>query len=215
MRKIEDKSVDLVLTDPPYILDCSLGGGFYKNQNKKHLDKINDSFGSNFNPTEFLKIVCNKAKNGYLIWMSQKQLHLYLNFIETTKFKWDLMFWHKINCCPNHYNHLLVDTEYCIRLYESGAYFNNDLRYEDYHKYFLENLQSIKGHPTPKPMNIIKKQIKLYSKEGDTILDPFAGSFTTAVACKELKRRCIAIEINKDYYEIGKKRLANTIAPML
>lgn len=211
MKKIPDKSVDLVITDPPYILDCSLGGGFYKNQKKKHLDRIDKSFGSNFNPNNFLEVVKAKSKNGYLVWMSQKQLHLYLNFIENTKFKWDLMFWHKINCCPNHYNHLLVDTEYCIRFYESGAYFNNKLEYTDYHKYFLERLQAIKGHPTPKPLSIIKKQIKLYSKENDIILDPFMGSGTTGMACKELGRKFIGIEINEKYYKIAEQRIKNTM----
>ena len=63
MKNIPDKSIDLVLTDPPYILDCSLGGGFYKNQNKKHLDAIDKSFGSNFNPTEFLNLMALPAKN--------------------------------------------------------------------------------------------------------------------------------------------------------
>ena len=43
-----------------------------------------------------------------------------------------------------------------------------------------------------------------------TILDPFMGSGTTGVACKELGRKFIGIEINKDYYEIAKKRIANT-----
>ena len=65
-------------------------------------------------------------------------------------------------------------------------------------------------HPTEKPKEIIKKLIKTSSNKNDTILDPFMGSGTTCVACKELDRKCIGIEINKDYYEIAKKRIFNT-----
>jgi len=52
--------------------------------------------------------------------------------------------------------------------------------------------------------------IKLLSYKNDLILDPFMGSGTTGVACKELNRKFIGIEINKDYYEIAKQRIFNT-----
>jgi DNA modification methylase len=70
-------------------------------------------------------------------------------------------------------------------------------------------------HPCPKPEIIIKKLIARLSNEGDTILDPFLGSGTTAVACKELKRNCIGIEISKEYFEIAQKRINNTQEMML
>jgi site-specific DNA-methyltransferase (adenine-specific) len=208
MKGIPDKSIDLVLTDPPYKIVVNRmgdGTGFYKKTN--HLAKIDESFGSDFEPLDFLNIVINKSKNGLLVWSSQSLLLDYINFAINNKLKWDLMFWHKINCCPNHYNHLMVDTEYCIRIYPRGAYFNNNLKYIDYHKYFIEPVQHIKGHPTPKPMNIIKKQIELFSKKEDIILDLFLGSGTLAVACKELGRRYIGIEISPEYCEIARNRV--------
>jgi len=69
-------------------------------------------------------------------------------------------------------------------------------------------------HPTQKPVMLFKMIIKDFFISG-TILDPFMGSGTAALACKELKRNFIGIEINEKYCEIAKKRLMNTQVPML
>ena len=69
------------------------------------------------------------------------------------------------------------------------------------------------NHPTCKPLKLISYLITLGSREGDTILDPFLGSGTTAIACKPLNRACIGIEINKDYCEIATAR-CNSILPL-
>ena len=62
-------------------------------------------------------------------------------------------------------------------------------------------------HPTQKPVALIENIIKHSSNEGDVILDPFAGSCTTAVACKNLNRRYICIEKEQEYCDIGQARL--------
>ena len=74
-----------------------------------------------------------------------------------------------------------------------------------------------KFHPTQKPITLIKWSIQQckYWDVAQSILDPFLGSGTTLVACKELKRNGIGIEINKKYCEIAKKRLINTQRMML
>ena len=65
-----------------------------------------------------------------------------------------------------------------------------------------------KDHPCPKPLGLWEKLINLFSEEGDTILDPFLGSGTTAVACERLGRNWIGIEIDADYCKIAEKRIA-------
>jgi len=62
-------------------------------------------------------------------------------------------------------------------------------------------------HPTQKPLELVKKIIKISSNESDIILDPFLGSGTTVVACKELGRKYIGIEINPKYCEIARRRI--------
>ncbi len=81
------------------------------------------------------------------------------------------------------------------------------------------NSKELKGfrklHFTPKPLKAIERIIKLHTNNNSLILDPFLGSGTTAVACKELGRKCIGIEINEKYLEITKQRLNNTYSCLL
>lgn len=66
------------------------------------------------------------------------------------------------------------------------------------------------GHATPKPLPLMRELIELFTDPGDLVLDPFAGSFTTGVACKELGRRFIGIELEQKWCEVGVRRLKNT-----
>ena len=61
-------------------------------------------------------------------------------------------------------------------------------------------------HPTQKPIKLIKKVVEIISNKDDLILDPFAGSGTTAIACHDLKRNFICIEKEPEYHAIATKR---------
>jgi site-specific DNA-methyltransferase (adenine-specific) len=63
-------------------------------------------------------------------------------------------------------------------------------------------------HITVKPIALMEHLIKLFSKEGSLVVDPFMGSGTTAIACKNTNRKCIGIELNKEYYDICVDRLS-------
>ena len=79
---------------------------------------------------------------------------------------------------------------------------------ETYDKNFLVSKpsKSEKGdtntHITVKPLALIEHLIKLFSKKGSLVVDPFLGSGTTALACKNTERKCIGIELNSEYYNI-------------
>ena len=67
---------------------------------------------------------------------------------------------------------------------------------------------SIKNHhPCVKPVHLLAWLVRLVSKEGDTVLDPFMGSGTTGVACKKLSRNFIGIELDPEYFAIAEKRI--------
>lgn len=62
-------------------------------------------------------------------------------------------------------------------------------------------------HPTQKPLKVIEFCLNKFTKEGDLILDPFMGSFTTAVACHKMGRKYIGCELDKEYFDKGQERL--------
>lgn len=63
------------------------------------------------------------------------------------------------------------------------------------------------NHPTQKPIALLERIIKASSNEGDTILDPFSGTFTTSFVAKSLNRKSIGIEIDEDFTKIGIRRV--------
>lgn len=65
------------------------------------------------------------------------------------------------------------------------------------------------NHPTQKPLELMKRCVRLWSNEGDIVLDFTMGSGTTGVACVQLDRNFIGIELDKDYFKIAKERIEN------
>lgn len=71
-------------------------------------------------------------------------------------------------------------------------------------------MEEYENHPTQKPISLLERIIKASSNEGDLVLDPFCGTFTTGFVAKEYNRDFIGIEIQEDYYKIGLRRLEIT-----
>lgn len=210
MKGIPDKSIDLLCTDPPYNQGFSGKGSLAKKYDYRR-DAILKISG--FYPVEFLNAVKPKLKIfSAFIWTSKDLLPVYINFALENKFNWNILVWVKTNPIPAYNNSLLPDLEYCLFIRETGAYFNNTLNYEDYRKAMIANVANNEnGHPTQKHLWMISKMVKIGSKEGDIVLDPFLGSGTTAKACNELKRNWIGIEVNSDYAKIAEDRLKQQV----
>ncbi|MGB0880018.1 MAG: adenine-specific DNA-methyltransferase [Polaribacter sp.] len=68
-------------------------------------------------------------------------------------------------------------------------------------------MNEYENHPTQKPITLLERIIKASSNEGDIVLDPFSGTFTTSYVAKSLHRKSIGIEINKEYSKIGIRRV--------
>src|SRR5690606_32511903 len=68
-------------------------------------------------------------------------------------------------------------------------------------------MEEYENHPTQKPEALLERIIKASSNEGEIVLDPFAGSFTTCAVAKRLGRKSIGIEVNQEYVKMGIRRL--------
>jgi modification methylase len=85
---------------------------------------------------------------------------------------------------------------------------------EDHARWFQQIWSDIpgerqKGHPAPFPVEVARRLIGMFSFVGDTVLDPFAGTGTTLVAAREMRRNAIGIELSPEYVALAEKRLAN------
>ena len=101
--------------------------------------------------------------------------------------------------------------EYIIYVHTKGSVFNNDAPFEYKKKCKIYPIMTSKGklHPTQKPLKLIEEFVMLHSLENQTVLDCFMGSGTCGVACKNLNRNFIGVELNKEYFEIAKTRIEN------
>jgi len=211
LKQIPDNSVDLIVTDPPYNFS-STGAGFVKNVNT--FKKIQNSFKSEFIPEPFLNELKRIMKKmNCFIWCNKDLIYNYLKYAVDNHYYYNILMWHKSNPMPLKGDSFYPDTEYCIWIYESNKTWN--CQYKDnklYAKWFITRigLEGGNGHPTPKPIICFSKFIKLCSNEKDIVVDPFIGSGTCAVACKQLNRQFIGFEINPEYCKIAESRLKQT-----
>jgi len=209
MKLLPDKSIDLIVTDPPYNFS-STGARFVKKV--KTFQRIQDSFKSEFVPELYLESFKRIMKQmNCFIWCNKDLIYNYTKFAVENGYFFNILMWHKKNPMPLNNDNFYPDTEYCVWIYESNKKWNSQLKpISLYNKWFITHIgcEGQNGHPTPKPLICFSRFIKLCSTEGDLILDPFIGSGTTAVACKQLNRNFIGFEINAEYCKIAEKRLA-------
>ena len=149
-------------------------------------------------------------KTNIFIWCSPMQILDIMNELSKYSDKTiTILAWCKTNPIPTTNNLWLSDIEYCLYLREEGIKLNDG--YELKSKWFVSPInktdKDLYGHPTIKPLELVKRHLLHVTQENDLILDCFCGSGTTCVAAKEINRRYIGMEINKDYYEIAKKRI--------
>lgn len=220
LKTLPDHFVDLVVTDPPYEVSTTNGGGSINNVMKmsKSLKQLDDAdISKGYNIREVGKELVRVMKNINLyIWCNKVQIPDYFNYyVNELGCKFEIICWHKTNALPTYKNKYLSDTEYCL-YFRKGGYCDpsqteEEERYENAKTFYIAPLNAkdkkLWKHPTIKPLDITQKFIKNSSKKGDIILDCFMGSGTTGVACKNLGRDFIGIELNRDYYKIALERI--------
>ena len=189
MKHIPDKSVDLVLTDPPYGVNYEYDK--YKDT-QENLKKLVDNFMQEV--LRIGKVVLITCGNGnQYIYPKPDWTLAWVNPAGAGQNKWGLTCWQP------------------ILAYGKNPYRANRLGARP--DIIINNERSEKNeHSCPKPINLWKNVLLKGSvKENDIIFDPLLGSGTTAVAAKHLGRRYIGIEISEKYCEIARGRLRQDI----
>lgn len=204
LRTMRAKSVDCIFTDPPYII----GAAGRALDGRKYLEEIAArSLDAGFAPIlldEFLRIL--KTPNLFM-FCSRLQLRDHLNWAHARNLNWALICWHKPNPTPLTASGYLPDTEYLLHFWK-----DKQLRgpYRSKHRFYVQpSTKNIHGHPTVKPLNVVKSLLlNAATAQGSIILDPFMGSGTTGVAAIQLGHKFIGIEMNGDYLAIAQRRIA-------
>ena len=219
IKNIADKSIDLIITDPPYLISK-------KSNFKKHSESADPFFVTKYNISiDFgewdkkeidwnllLKEYYRVLKSGgtliifYDIWKS----NIIKEAAESNKFKQHRVCqWQKTNPVPinSKINYLSNAVEYFFTFVKGkNPTFNSEYDNGVY-RYPICHGKERTEHPTQKPIRLIQDLIEKHSNPGDVVLDTFAGSFTTGHACDIIGRRWIGIEKDKAYVDVGRKRI--------
>jgi len=216
MKDIPDGSADLVLTDPPY--EISKPSNFHTMKDRKS-SRIGTDFGKwdyDFSNKDWVELAVKKLKSGGTMLAFndfKKATDIHDLMITNGMVYKDTLIWHKTNPMPRNRDRRFITNVEMIQLYvkpkDKWTFNRLSDKYESSILSFpVESGGGFKRyHPTQKSVKLLEKLINICSNEGDTVLDCFGGSMSTAIACLNTNRKGIMIEMDEGYFEIGKKRI--------
>lgn len=215
IKTIPDKSIDLILTDPPYnIAKYSTGNIELPNRTPLNNDIANwDKF--EVNPEEYVndfKRILKPHGNIFVFTTYNSIGKWHATFdkqFDTAQF----MIWHKTNPTPNIFKKGFLNSCEMIICFWNKGHTWNFTDQKNMHNFIespicmgAERLKNPK-HPAQKPVQILKHIIQIASNSNDVVFDPFMGVASSAIAALELNRIFYGCEINKDYYNAGVERV--------
>lgn len=212
LKNIENESIDLIVTDPPYKVtsrgcsgtmggywktDIAKSGKIFKNNSISCKDYLED-FYRVLKDKSILYIMCN---NTNLQEMINEGTRVGFNFVKC-------LIWEKGNkICGRYYMNCF---EYILLFRKGGDRPINNCGTPDILKYPIKKLKGKDGknlHDTEKPIELMKVLIENSSNENDVVLEPFMGIGATCIASKELNRRYIGCEIDEKYFNVCIERI--------
>ena len=212
MKEIPANSVDAIITDPPYNIS--------RDNNFTTMGRAGIDFGEwdkDFDLTSWIKVAEPLLKKGgnIVIFNSWKNMTNITKSLEENGFEVkDLIRWKKTNAMPrNRDRRFITDYEVAVWAVKKGGKWTFNRLSDTYEIPEIvggltpksEKIEG--GHPTQKPVYVMKWLIERLTNEGDVVLDPFMGSGTTGVACKNLNRKFIGVELDENYYNIAYNRI--------
>ena len=210
-KTIPDNSIDLVVTDPPYKTTSRGNAGNSGGMLQKDINKKGQVFKhNNIKPQEYIPELYRVLKDGSHCYIMTNHVNLQemLNVATESGFKFvKCLIWDKGNKIMGQY--YMSSFEYILFLRKGKAKRINNCGTADILR--VPNIKT-KGedgqnlHDTEKPVELMKIMIDNSSNEGDIVFDPFMGIGSTGVACLELNRRFIGVELDEQYFPIAKYR---------
>lgn len=227
LKKIPNKSIDMIFADPPYFLSgegISCSGGKMVSVKKGDWDeKIDICKKHKFNK-KWIKLCYDILKDDGTIWISGTMHNIYSigMALEEEGFKIiNNITWRKLNPPPN------ISCRAFVHSTETILWAKKDIK-KAKHKFNYSLMRQLNGgkqmkdvwetsltkpsekkcgkHPTQKPIELLERIILSSTDEGDLILDPFNGSGTTGIVAKKLNRNYIGIDKEKEYLDLTIKR---------
>ena len=196
--------IDVVMTDPPYDMDDIGGGGCFVDSVARCKGRIKDII--HFDP-HVIGWWPSLGINSFYIFSSKQGVGKYLDIF--ADYNYDILFWAKTNPAPFTSGTFIPGLEYMLYFSKKGRIWNNSLKPTDvYKKYYISDKKQVTKeaggdlHPTIKPMQLIADKLRISSREGGIVLDPFGGSGTTLAVCEQIGRTCYTIEINPEYCDV-------------
>lgn len=202
LKEIKDNSIHAIITDPPYFCGMTHNGikGTYSDLNmvEPFFKEVFEQFKRVLKPSGEVYVFCD--------WRTYPFFYPLLESVFTVR---NRITWDKISGAGCYYSFSHEDIVFCT---------NPSPAYKRYKKglnvwrmpAFSSGAKKTNGekiHPTQKPIELIERLVESATEEGETVLDCFLGSGTTALACKNLNRKFIGFENQEKYYKMAVERL--------
>lgn len=222
MPDVPSKSVDLILTDPPYNLGRYSTGNINLPWRKEINNDVADWDRVVFTPSDWTSELTRvlKPSGNIFVFTSYNMMGQWHQALDPVFDTFQFMVWHKTNSVPKiRKAGFLNSCELIICAWNKGHLWNFKSQKEMHN--FLETpicmgnerLKTPK-HPTQKPLRVLRPIIEIASNPGDLVLDPFMGVGSTGVAAIELERRFLGVEVERRYFDAAKDRLGKMQKPL-
>ena len=208
MKQIDNESIDLIVTDPPYLIK-------YKTNHRKNKDH---DFCSEILNDDNEQLIIDYIRECYRILKNNTAMYMFCNCDKVDFFKQELenagfkiknmIIWVKNNWTAGDLKAQFGKQYEIIFLVNKGRKYFNGKRITDV--WMFDRISGKKQlHQNQKPVDLLKQCILKHSDENDIVFDGFMGSGSTGVACIETNRKFIGVELDKKYFEIAKERIEN------
>jgi DNA modification methylase len=197
-KLLGDANPRLMATDPPYNFLLAGSGGLHRKPSTTHAHRAE---AEGINKFEVDRLCELRETN--IIFTSKVLLADYLDLARARKLTWDVAVLHRTAALPANNRHLIPDIDYIVMM--GNLVPERGLETAEYSKYFSA------GHwdrpvPWAKPVELMSRILRLYSKVGDETFEPYCGSGTTIIAAEMTGRACYAVEIDPTYVDLSVRR---------